>query len=382
VQYHDVRVTIDFRQGAQCVNTIGTGSAPSVTMQDAELVIDYVFLDSEERKRFAQASHEYLIEQLQFTGSESLPSLTNKYRLNFNHPCKYLVWAPHLEKYTSGQQYVAYATNGDWNAALTTFAKLLWLATRQISLSGGVYTLASSVVPTVGSQEQIDASPVGTWVNASVLNSLVTAEYLSTIDISGTVNAQVQLPASPNNVVILTNNLTIAHMSYAINNIFPALGLVTSGQTVPVNTLNFLASVGVNLQDQFNYGNNIDGTDNPVVSGKLTLNGSDRFQERDGAYFNYVQPYQHFSNTPADGINVYSFALKPEDHQPSGTCNFSRIDNATLNVSLGQGNVSGTSTYLNNFLGGANSNSLLNIYTVNYNVLRVMSGMAGVAYSN
>jgi len=382
LQYHDVRVTIDFRQGAQCVNTIGTGSAPSVTMQDAELVIDYVFLDSEERKRFAQASHEYLIEQLQFTGSESLPSLTNKYRLNFNHPCKYLVWAPHLEKYTSGQQYVAYATNGDWNAALTTFAKLLWLATRQISLSGGVYTLASSVVPTVGSQEQIDASPVGTWVNASVLNSLVTAEYLSTIDISGTVNAQVQLPANPSNVVILTNNLTIAHMSYAINNIFPALGLVTSGQTVPVNTLNFLASVGVNLQDQFNYGNNIDGTDNPVVSGKLTLNGSDRFQERDGVYFNYVQPYQHFSNTPADGINVYSFALKPEDHQPSGTCNFSRIDNATLNVSLGQGNVSGTSTYLNNFLGGANSNSLLNIYTVNYNVLRVMSGMAGVAYSN
>jgi hypothetical protein len=381
VQYHDVRVTIDFRQGAQCVNTIGSGLAPSVTMQDAQLVIDYVFLDSEERKRFAQASHEYLIEQLQFTGSESLPSLSNKYRLNFNHPCKYLVWAPHLEKYTSGQQYVAYATNGDWNAAVTQFAKLMWLATRTVSLSGGVYGINTSVI-TANNLDQIDPSPAADWVNVSVLNTFVTAEYVSSTDLSGISASGYVLPALPGNVVLLTNNFTVANMSFAINAIFPALGINKAGQSVPQTVLNFLASVGVNLQDQFNYGNNIDGTDNPIVAGKLTLNGSDRFQERDGAYFNYVQPYQHFSNTPADGINVYSFALKPEDHQPSGTCNFSRIDNATLNVSLGQGNNAGNTTYLANFLGGANSNSLLNIYTVNYNVLRVMSGMAGVAYSN
>ncbi len=59
-------------------------------MSDSYLLIDYVYLDSEERKRFAQASHEYLIEQLQFTGSESLTAATAKYRLNFNHPCKFL----------------------------------------------------------------------------------------------------------------------------------------------------------------------------------------------------------------------------------------------------------------------------------------------------
>ena len=100
---------------------------------------------------------------------------------------------------------------------------------------------------------------------------------------------------------------------------------------------------------------------------KLQLNGHDRFQEREGSYFNYVQPAQHFSNTPADGINVYSFALKSEGHQPTGTCNFYRIDNATLNVSSDKTIPSGT---------------ILNIYTQNYNVLRVMSGMAGTAYSN
>ena len=58
---------------------------------------------------------------------------------------------------------------------------------------------------------------------------------------------------------------------------------------------------------------------NPVMRAKLQLNGHDRFQERLGSYFNLVQPYQHHTNVPATGINVYSFALRPEEHQPSGT---------------------------------------------------------------
>jgi len=137
----------------------------------------------------------------------------------------------------------------------------------------------------------------------------------------------------------------------------------------------------LNITDYFNYGNFLDGSDNPVYQAKLQLNGQDRFQIRDGNYFNYVQPWQHFSNTPADGINVYSFALKAEDHQPTGTCNFSRIDNATLQVDCGLYNAPANNNYVANYIGTA-SNSVLNIYTVNYNVLRVMSGMAGTAYSN
>ena len=102
----------------------------------------------------------------------------------------------------------------------------------------------------------------------------------------------------------------------------------------------------------------------------LELNGHERFAPRDRGYFTKTQVWQHhtgfggLNNTALGGDNsiaVYSFALKPEDHQPSGTCNFSRIDNAIL--------VSGTSTPLN-------------IYAVNYNVLRIMSGMGGLAYSN
>ena len=106
---------------------------------------------------------------------------------------------------------------------------------------------------------------------------------------------------------------------------------------------------------------------NPVVRAKLQLNGHDRFQERLGSYFNLVQPYQFHTNVPSTGINVYSFGLKPEEHQPSGTCNMSRIDNCTLQLQL---------TPL------AALGSKIRVYATNYNVLRIMSGMGGLAYSN
>jgi hypothetical protein len=109
---------------------------------------------------------------------------------------------------------------------------------------------------------------------------------------------------------------------------------------------------------------------NPTVVAKVQLNGHDRFSEREGSYFNLVQPFQHHTNIPAVGINVYSFALNPEDHQPSGTCNFSRIDNATLNLTLSNNTV------------GADKTATVNVYATNYNVLRIMSGMGGLAYSN
>ena len=109
---------------------------------------------------------------------------------------------------------------------------------------------------------------------------------------------------------------------------------------------------------------------NPVVTAKLQLNGQDRFSEREGTYFDLVQPFQHHTRTPDTGINLYSFALRPEEHQPSGSCNFSRIDNATLQLVLSNATVEGTKT------------AKVRVYGTNYNVLRIMSGMGGLAYSN
>ena len=102
---------------------------------------------------------------------------------------------------------------------------------------------------------------------------------------------------------------------------------------------------------------------NPVDKAKLQLNGHDRFSEREGRYFNLVQPYQHHENVPATGINVYSFGLKPEEHQPSGTCNMSRIDNAVLQLTLTAQTVQGSRS------------AKVRVYATNYNVLRIMSGI-------
>jgi hypothetical protein len=369
LQYHDVRITIDFRPAAQCVNYLTTNGVPKISMNDAQLIIDYVYLDSEERKRFAQASHEYLFEQLQFTGSESITGINNKYRLNFNHPSKYLVWASHLEKYASANQYISYADDGDWEKARDRFAKIVWLATRSGLSSDGTNISTSGTV-----QDEVWTPTTATW--ASGIDSFVSGQLLYSDSISGTVSTT----TSPEHVIITKNNFTISHMSLQAGSLFT--GILGTGTSVPSSASALLAINAYTLTNHFNYSNNIDGTDNPIVSAKLQLNGGDRMQERDGHYFNYVQPWQHFTNTPADGINVYSFALKPEEHQPSGTCNFSRIDNATLQTSFGTGNSLGDNTYYSNTIGGTNSNSLLNIYTVNYNVLRVMSGMAGAAYSN
>lgn len=118
------------------------------------------------------------------------------------------------------------------------------------------------------------------------------------------------------------------------------------------------------------FGGNLYGTfasgANPVVSANITLNGHERISARGGEYWNLVQPYQHHECIPATGINVYSFGLKPEEHQPSGTCNMSRIDNAILNLTLTANAVSG----------GAK----VKVYAVNYNVLRILSGMGGFKF--
>lgn len=347
-------------------------------MSDSYLLIDYVYLDSEERKRFAQASHEYLIEQLQFTGSESLTAATAKYRLNFNHPSKYLIWAPHLERHATRQNWVAWAAGAStWAEAKDRFARVLYVATRTgVALTGGntiTVTNNSGNAVAVGDVFETDNAAAGLATLLSKVEIKMIARTQAATGANCTIaegNTNVILLSELlNNTLVVRNNLTSEDISRTIAQ------LTASGASAAV-----LALAAISVVDHFNYGNFVDGTDNPVYSAKLQLNGHDRFQDRDGNYFNYVQPAQHFSNTPADGVNVYSFALKAEDHQPTGTCNFSRIDNATLQVQCGLYNSVATG-YTENYL-GSSSSSLMNIYTQNYNVLRVMSGMAGTAYSN
>jgi len=257
LQYHEVKVNITFQTQANLV--IADDTLPSAGTLAASLWADYIYLDTDERRRFAQVSHEYLIEQLQYDTFSYTTSGSFTSKLNFNHPVKELVWACRETVQTDGKQWANYTTTFADNDETFVRPKMT-----SVDINGGT------------------GNPTGTTLAA-------------------------------------------------------------------LNT--YRAQLSENL----------------VQSGKLKLNGHDRFATQEGVYFNRLQPLHHHKRSPTSpGINVYSFALKPEDHQPSGTCNFSRIDNAQLELTLHT----------------AAAGGVMHVFATNYNVLRIMSGMGGLAYSN
>ena len=254
----------------------------------------------------AQNPHEYLIEQLQFTGDESVGSSSNKIKLNFNHPCKELVWVVQPD------------ANVDYCASLEKDETLF----KTLGAQPFNYTDAIDALPNAIHAFASESGVSG--ADAFVTNGL--------FQLDGVANGDAGVTGLTENLAGLTDASTFVLAETAL--------------------------------DMHCWG------ENPVVTAKLQLNGQDRFSEREGSYFDVVQPFQHHTRAPDAGINVYSFALRPEEHQPSGSCNFSRIDNAVLQLVLSAGAVSGVNT------------AKVRVYAVNYNVLRIMSGMGGLAYSN
>ena len=364
LQYHEVKLNFEFSPLNKCVNrtaNVTEAELSRLNFQSASLFVDYVYLDNEERKRFAQAQHEYLIEQVQFTGSESVSSLQQKFRLNFNHPCKALYWVLQLGRYTAGKNFLAYdSKNIDNTCLLATKRCVLALARYK---SDGTLDLGGGMSGDVGGILQ----PA----------DLKYTSFFQRVNAIGIVNTP-----DVDNITIIGDILTIEEASSPVTSLY--LYNTTSHSdktlfargTVPTNSDGH-ANLDVILRQCDNFGVYINRTVNPVNKVLLQLNGHDRFSERDGAYFNYVQPYQCHSNTPADGLLMYSFALNPEEHQPSGTCNMSRIDNATLNLTFGR--FASDNDFKTLYL---SDDSNCSIYGTNYNVFRIMSGMGGLAYSN
>jgi hypothetical protein len=253
LQYHEVKINVLWNEPQDIAgNFVGTGLTRLPQAIQAALYIDYIYLDTEERRRMAQASHEYLIEQTQFNEDKGIIGANNRIDLTFNHPVKELIWV---------------------------------------------------VQPSYYSDCRLAASKPATRLRP---------------------------------------------FSYDLDPVF----------------------------DQW-----------------LQINGQDRLDRRYGDYYNKVQPFQHHSgqldSTQSIGVYAYSFALRPEEHQPSGTCNFSRIDTATIVMNMA-GDGEGDSDPPTNPAGGDfgksgadwTDNWDVRVYATNYNVLRVMSGMGGLAYSN
>jgi hypothetical protein len=352
-QYHDTRVEIEFQPVAQLVCGTSAATAPSVSMVSCSLFVDYVYLDSEERKKFAQASHEYLIEQVQFTGAESVTSKNAKFRLSYNHPCKALYWNIQQNKYlnTNGTYKFLAWNPKDWEAMRIQATKRAALAWG--TLTNGVYTKGSMT---------------GDWANA------LSAARVVGPDVSGSDVSNNDV----DNLVVLGTPLPDWFISSTVEEIKTGLGFTGTRATSGDGS----ADLDIVVRQWDNYGVFLNKNVNPVDQVLLQLNGQDRFSKRDGNYFNYVMPWQCHSNTPCDGVNMFSFALNPEEHQPSGTCNMSRIDNATLNIDFITSVSYATASAIASWTVSVASDAKCNIYATNYNVLRIMSGMAGLAYSN
>jgi len=316
LQYHEVKINLDLRPIDECLWAVtdltngGVGkTAYSNSLVAASLYVDYIFLDTDERRRMAQNPHEYLITQLQFTGDESVGSSSNKIKLNFNHPVKELIWVVQPD------------ANVDYCSSLVKSEDLF----NALGAQPFNYT------------DAIDALPNALHAFGAV-DGIASNQYL---DDSGFFVDQFADQVQTTGAL---HGTTAGLMS----------GVSDAGTFVLAES-----SLDMHCWGQ-----------NPVVTAKLQLNGQDRFSEREGTYFSLVQPKEAHTRSPDEGINVYSFALRPEEHQPSGTCNFSRLDNATLQLVLSGATVGSTKT------------AKVRVYATNYNVLRIMSGMGGLFAAN
>ena len=374
LQYHEVKINLDIRPIDEClwaVTTLSCNTQPysgaqgqfvpgrpvpaaiayNQSLVAASLYVDYVFLDTDERRRFAQNPHEYLISQLQFTGDESVGSSSNKIKLNFNHPVKELIWVVQPDQ------------NVDYCSSLVCDALLFKvLGAQPFNYTDAIDALPNAIHAFGGPQEvnrgeYIDAR--GLFNDAGALD----------VDIPPGFTGYWHGSENPYNEPNF-GGPAVTHPNYPANSgIDPSILAQLALDTNSHNGGSTVSDAGTFVLTETSLDLHCWGQ-NPVVTAKLQLNGQDRFSEREGSYFSWVQPYQSHTRNPDEGINVYSFALRPEEHQPSGTCNFSRIDNATLQLVLSNATVEGTKT------------AKVRVYATNYNVLRIMSGMGGLAYSN
>lgn len=344
LQYHDVKFNIDFRPIGECLwavtslessqynNTVSASSAYQQSLVAASLYVDYVFLDQDERRKMAQNPHEYLIEQLQYHGDDSVGSSSSKLGLRFSHPCKEIIWVVQKDSHVD---YCSSFKSGE--TLFKTFGAQPFNYTDAIDVMPKSYLGYAGYEALNGANDFINAS--GNQFNDEF------AFYLN---------------GGPSASAWAASGWNVPSLAGASNGFLPGTS-GTSQSTVSDAGTFVLANTAHKLHC---YG------ENPVVTAKIQFNGQERIQEREGNYFDVVQNWQHHTRHPDTGINVYSFALKPEEYQPSGSMNFSRIDNAFLNLVLSSETVSGNST------------AKVRIYTKNYNILRILSGMAGVAYAN
>jgi len=334
LQYHEVRVNVTLSPATDLVSkgtyaSVAQAASALPQLKDMALYIDYVYLDVDERRRFAQQSHEYLIDQLQFGLQQTLTTASARIDLTLNHPVKELVWVFQDARKT------------DCGSALTDGEGF----TQPFSYDDIVNRCRLQI----NGQDRFDERYGDYFWRVQPYQHHSGGAFWP-------MRAQVFAPTATTFTATLCQTvgdvLTVPSGSVIGGTIIE--GCLVSGTGISSGT----------IISAFGSGSGGAGTYNlseAVITNQASVT------------LTFTLPNLQY--TPHDNpINVYSFALQPEEHQPSGTCNFSRIDTTTLVFdSIAEaGLAKPTKSTPFNF----------RMYAVNYNIFRVMSGMGGLAYSN
>lgn len=388
IQYHEIFVTLRTAKKEELiVRSENWCRLPDLEILDMGLLVDFVYLDMVEREKFATSGHEYLIEQVQHTGEENAEIARKRFQLFFNHPIKELIWAMRNGNYRSNKRFLTYSNTDDWADALR-FAGRSLLEDSTVLLEGPIFEvdqygelitdqygnrsiLAPGDTPPPGDYEEFLPDSEGTTENGKITvknSSLTKSLWVSTLSLkigeySLTDKISALIEVSAQDVVTFSNIEST---------------LTERDISIPIEYLqDTRASSNDIIINQFsNYGILITGRYNPIEFAKLEHNDQERFKKRNGKFFGVLQPEMHHNNTPIDGVNVYSFALRPEDHQPTGTSNFSRVEKIIFTVWYND------STQIDDLpsIRLINKDNRFFVFGLNYNVLRVISGLAGLAY--
>jgi Major capsid protein N-terminus/Large eukaryotic DNA virus major capsid protein len=418
LQYHEVRLNFIFRQATDLVqNTydgtnLWTGGVTSAAaalprFKDAAVYVDYIYLDTDERRRFAQQTHEYLIDQLQYGLQQSITSQTVRLDLTLNHPVKELVWvyqdARMLDCSVVGQAFgsvpAASNTQPFQYADIANRCRLqlngqdrfderygdyFWKVQPYQHHSGGAFEVHAYTQP-VGQSAVGAMTVVFTIASATGVLANNTAGGQTAITLNTTLGSsytQIQAAAA-------------LYGSNPVFTVISALDVATGGGSSRVNPGNSIALTSATAGTWGVAPTAYSSQDvrvvaiwdpnqtynDPVTGGSLGFQQVNSNGSTSALVSGSVVSVAGVGYTQSiNPINVYSFSLAPEEHQPSGSCNFSRVDTTTLVFDSITG-VDGKALAPGSFP-SKNYPYLFRMYAVNYNIFRVMSGMGGLAYSN
>jgi len=320
LQYHEVKLKFTWGSTDNVGRSGTISSAPT-----CEVWADYIYLDTDERRRFAQVSHEYLIEQVQ---RQEENSSNTSFKLNFNHPVKELIWTDTATAWTTAKAKLQLNGHDRFAEQDREYFQVRQPLDCHTAVPG--YNVKETERP------QLLTSPLEVVQNADFSDATPDA-------------GEIGIAAESSDVSVVTLGTAVTGESIPRVGDLLQIAVVDSAADGATGAKISIHSVTVATS----------GTVFSVTPGLPVLTAADNTSV---AIVARAQDPQSRCSQLDRAVNVYSFALKPEEHQPSGTCNFSRIDNAQL--------VFNSATEVGT------------VYAVNYNVLRIMSGMGGLAYSN